>query len=53
MLGMQDLNADEMTKRLDEMLDTIRNVNIQFKNPVSPLHFFLIFFICCISNILT
>ena len=35
MLGMQNMNTDEMTKKLEDMLPTIRQVNEQFKNPVS------------------
>ncbi|ESO94512.1 hypothetical protein LOTGIDRAFT_203916 [Lottia gigantea] len=32
LLGMQDINADQMSGKLDEMLATIRQVNEQFKN---------------------
>ncbi|XP_050402946.1 ATPase ASNA1 homolog [Patella vulgata] len=32
LLGMQDINADQMSSKLDEMLATIRQVNEQFKN---------------------
>ena len=35
MLGMQDMNADEMTGKLEEMLPVIKEVNEQFKDPVS------------------
>jgi len=45
MLGMPDINTDEMTKKLEEILPVIKQVNEQFKNPVSnasplplPLH---------------
>ncbi|KAL4236884.1 ATPase asna1 [Mactra antiquata] len=32
MVGMQDMNADEMSGKLDDMMNTIRQVNEQFKN---------------------
>jgi len=35
MLGLQSMNTDEMTRKLEDMLPTIRQVNEQFKNPVS------------------
>lgn len=35
LLGMQDMNADEMSGKLEDMLSTIRQVNDQFKNAVS------------------
>ena len=31
---MQDMNADDMSGKLDDMMSTIRQVNEQFKNPV-------------------
>ena len=34
MLGMQELNVDEMTKKLEDMLPVIRQVNEQFRDPV-------------------
>ena len=34
MMGMQDMNADEMSGKLDDMMTTIRQVNEQFKNAV-------------------
>jgi len=36
MMGMVDMNADEMSSKLDDMMATIRQVNDQFKNPVRP-----------------
>lgn len=33
MMGMQDMNADDMSGKLDDMMTTIRQVNEQFKNP--------------------
>lgn len=35
MLGMTDFNADSLTQKLDEMLKIIRQVNEQFRDPVS------------------
>ncbi|XP_005090133.2 ATPase ASNA1 homolog [Aplysia californica] len=32
LMGMQDLNADQMSNKFEEMLATIRQVNTQFKN---------------------
>ena len=37
MLGMPDVNTDEMTKKLEEILPVIKQVNEQFKNPVSSI----------------
>ena len=34
MLGMQDMNADHMTKKLEDTLPVIQQVSEQFKNPV-------------------
>lgn len=34
MMGMQDMNADDMSGKLDDMMNTIRQVNEQFKNAV-------------------
>jgi len=39
MLGMPDINTDEMTKKLEEILPVIKQVNEQFKNPVSDFLF--------------
>ena len=33
-LGMPDVNTDEMTRKLEEILPVIKQVNEQFKNPV-------------------
>ena len=35
MLGMQDMNTEAMTGKLESMLPTIQQVNEQFKDPVS------------------
>jgi anion-transporting ArsA/GET3 family ATPase len=35
MMGMQDMNAEDMSGKLDDMMATIRQVNEQFKNAVS------------------
>ena len=37
MLGMHDLNADQMTKKLEETLPVIQEVSRQFKNPVGSV----------------
>ena len=34
MMGMAEMNADDMTRKLEEMLPVIRDVNEQFKDPV-------------------
>ena len=39
MLGLQDLNADQMSQKFDEMLVTIKQVNEQFKNAVRITYF--------------
>ena len=38
MLGLPDTNSDEMTQKLEEMLPIIKQVNEQFKDPVSSNH---------------
>ena len=35
MMGMPEMNIDEMTKKIEDMLPVIRDVNQQFRNPVS------------------
>jgi arsenite-transporting ATPase len=35
MMGMAEMNADDMTRKLEEMLPVIRDVNEQFMDPVS------------------
>ena len=34
MMGMQDMNSEDMSGKLEDMMSTIRQVNEQFKNPV-------------------
>ncbi len=36
MFGLHDINSDMLSKKLEESLAVIRQVNEQFKNPVSP-----------------
>ena len=38
MLGMQDLNSDEMTKKLEDILPVTQQVNTQFRDPVCKLN---------------
>ena len=34
LLGIQNMNADDMTRKLEDMLPTIQQINEQFKDPV-------------------
>ena len=34
MLGIHDMNADNMTKKLEDTMPVIQQVSEQFKNPV-------------------
>lgn len=36
MLGLGDMNADQLASKLEETLPVIRSVSEQFKDPVSP-----------------
>ena len=51
MLGMQDVNADQMSSKFDDMLTTIRQVNEQFKNAVSVLLFSPFLFLACYLDV--
>ena len=48
-MGMQDMNAEDMSGKLEDMMSTIRQVNEQFKNPVCTSFLFsLDVFIFCV-----
>ena len=49
MLGMQDVNADQMSTKFDDMLTTIKQVNEQFRNAVSVR--WLVDWCCCLSSL--
>lgn len=38
MVGIQDLNTEMMSNKLEETLNIIKKVNQQFKNPVINFH---------------
>ena len=38
MLGLGDMNADQLASKLEETLPVIRSVSEQFKDPVSNAH---------------
>ena len=40
MLGMSDINTDDMTRKLEEILPVIKQVNEQFKNPVFAFSYY-------------
>ena len=47
---MQDMNAEDMSGKLEDMMSTIRQVNEQFKNPVCTFFLFSLDFFylqCC------
>lgn len=41
MLGLGDMNADQLASKLEETLPVIRSVSEQFKDPVSHIYIFL------------
>lgn len=43
MLGLGDMNADQLASKLEETLPVIRSVSEQFKDPVSPMFFCFVF----------
>lgn len=44
MLGLGDMNADQLASKLEETLPVIRSVSEQFKDPVSIIHFIVSLF---------
>ena len=42
---MQDMNAEDMSGKLEDMMSTIRQVNEQFKNPVCTSFLFSLDFL--------
>jgi len=50
---MQNMNADDMSTKMQDMLTTIKQVNAQFKNAVSKIFYFRKMWNSCVKVFLS